>query len=389
MKNFDVKQLLDTATQRTGLSDFGPEDFREGLEALVEGINAQQSIRDDRWNDTFEYLVRVLNNRLWFARDLKDHPEILDQELLPPVVILPMPRTGSTKLQRLLGASDSFQSLLYWRMHMFARIPGLENGGKAERIRETEKFEKWIYEVCPDFIKGHPVFALEPEEEQILNEFTFRTHRLPALFYAPKYADWYGDADKEPTYSYMLQQLKYLQWQFYRNDPKPWLLKSPTNFGYEEQLIKNFGRKTKLICPHRDPVNCIISITRTSEYSRDLFTNVDNKALANEFATYILDMFAASAKRNIEWRANNPDVEVLDLSYREINDDAIGVLHKVYDFLDIELTPQIENSVKGWEEGKSKKLFARNTYAPEEFGLTEQQIHGAFSEYMERFAEYI
>ena len=72
-----------------------------------------------------------------------------------------------------------------------------------------------------------------------------------------------------------------------------------------------------------------------------------------------------------------------------INDDAIGVLHKVYDFLDIELTPEIENSVRSWDEGKSKKLFARNTYAPEEFGLTVEQIHGAFGEYMERFAEYI
>jgi hypothetical protein len=179
MRPFGVNSLLQSAEESTGLSDFGPEDFREGLEALIGSINANESVSDARWDDAREFLLRLLKNRLWFAKDLADHPEILDQKLLPPVTILPLPRTGSTKLQRMLDASHLFQPLLYWRMFMFARIPGSRDGGAAERLQETKNYEKWLYTVCPDYIKGHPIFAEEPDEEQILNRFTFRAPISP------------------------------------------------------------------------------------------------------------------------------------------------------------------------------------------------------------------
>ena len=104
MRPFGVNSLLQSAEESTGLADFGPEDFREGLEALISSINSNESVSDARWDDAREFLLRLLKNRLWFAKDLADHPEILDQKLLPPVTILPLPRTGSTKLQRMLDA---------------------------------------------------------------------------------------------------------------------------------------------------------------------------------------------------------------------------------------------------------------------------------------------
>ena len=159
MRQFDLSVLLQSAEDSTGLSDFGPDDFREGLEVLISSINANESVSDGRWDDAFEFLLRLLKNRLWFAKDLREHPEILDQTLLPPATILPLPRTGSTKLQRMLDASQSFQPLLYWRMFMFARIPESKDGGVSERLKETRDYEKWLYTVCPDYIKGHPIFA--------------------------------------------------------------------------------------------------------------------------------------------------------------------------------------------------------------------------------------
>src|SRR5206468_12116787 len=91
------------------------------------------------------------------------------------IIITSLPRTGSTKLHRLLGASGDFQVVEYWKGHMFARIPGALHGGRDQRIAETRVYEKWLYEVSPDMITGHPVFTDEAEEEMQLFEYSFRT----------------------------------------------------------------------------------------------------------------------------------------------------------------------------------------------------------------------
>ena len=54
MKKFDVDDLLKTARERTGLSDFGPEDFREGLNVLVDSLNAQGKTPDRVWHQVRE-----------------------------------------------------------------------------------------------------------------------------------------------------------------------------------------------------------------------------------------------------------------------------------------------------------------------------------------------
>src|SRR4051812_43041056 len=94
MKEFDAKDLLRAAQDRTGLHDFGPGDFREGLEVLVNGINSDVAVRPDRVNALRENLLRLLINRLWFHKDLADHPEILDEVIESPIVISSLPRTG-------------------------------------------------------------------------------------------------------------------------------------------------------------------------------------------------------------------------------------------------------------------------------------------------------
>jgi LPS sulfotransferase NodH len=389
VKAFDVNQLLHQAQTETGLSDFGPPDFLEGLDALISGLNTQGDISDERWQDAFNYFKRLLVNRLHCAKDLREHPEILERELRPPVIILPLPRTGSTKLHRLLSASNSFNAVPFWQMHLFSRIPGEPNGGADRRIAETRRFEEWIYQVCPDTLKGHPMFTEEPEEEQILKDASFRSPRLAALFSAPQYSQWLSQADISPTYDYLLTQFKYLYWQFYTETDKPFLLKSPSNIGYENQLVRIFGPQTKMIMPHRDPVNVVSSICRVIEYSRAWFISENQQGLAEDLGQMILAMFAHQSQVHIAWREQNPEVQILDVAYRDINNNTEAVLNDVYDFLDIELTSNIRQAVNAWERDKSKNRYARNDYRPEEFGLTTAQIHQAFAPYMERFQQYL
>jgi len=113
---FDAEALIAGAQLRTGLSDFGDERFLVGLRQFVNGLNAADNIIPGREAEIEKLILRLLCNLLWRQKDFAEHPEILEEYLLPPVCIVSLPRVGTTKLQRLLGATDAFQSLPYWAL---------------------------------------------------------------------------------------------------------------------------------------------------------------------------------------------------------------------------------------------------------------------------------
>jgi hypothetical protein len=102
-----------------------------------------------------------------------------------------------------------------------------------------------------------------------------------------------------------------------------------------------------------------------------------------------LAFFSAAATENVRWRAANQEVDVLDLSYHDVDKNTVGVLREIYSFLDVELSPAIEDGVLGWEKDENRNRFKKNAYSPVELGLTRERIHEAFAPYLERFSEYI
>jgi hypothetical protein len=384
VKAFDADELLNAAREMTGLSDFGPDDFREGYTRFIASINSQGEICDRHWQPFRERVLRLLVNRLWFAKDLADHPEIADEEIKAPVIIVSLPRSGSTKLHRMLSASGDFQTLPLWRAHLFARIPGLPNGGQARRIQQTRDYERWMNEVSPDLNSGHPMFTDEAEEDQVLSECTFRDFYCSNVFNVPDYAAWLAGADSTPRYSYLRQQIQYLQWQEGRR-AAPWLLKNVLNLGGESELIRTFGAP-RFIATHRDPGKCMPSIANPVRYMQKLYSDKDTASLLGPALTGI---FSHKAVEHVKWRAANPEVPVLDLGMREISVDGVGTAQKVYDFLGMPLSAAAKTAIRNWEARNPHEQHGRNVYSAEGVGITEDAIRQAFAPYIERFAEFL
>jgi len=383
MNPFNANELLLAAQEQTGLSDFGPDDFREGYTRFIASINAQREISDAHRQKFRERVLRLLVNRLWFAKDLEEHPEISSEEINSPVIIVSLPRTGSTKLHRMLSASGDFQSLQMWRAHMFSRIPELEDGGKARRIEETREYEKWMYEVSPESITGHPMFTEEAEEDQLLSEATFRDFYCSNVFNVPDYAQWLVQADPQPRSSYFRQQIQYLQWQ--QRCGSPWLLKSPLHLGGEADLMRIF-KNPRFIFTHRDPVKCMPSIANPVRYMRKMYSDLDT---ASELGPSLTGLFSHKALEHMKWRDSHPDVQVLDLSMREITQDGIATAQKVYDFLGMPLSSTAKAEIQGWEQRNPIEKHGRNVYTAEGVGTTDDVIRQAFAPYMERFSEFL
>lgn len=384
--SFEVEELLEEARRRAGLSDFGPDDFREGFAVMARGLEEEAGIRDDRRAHLRERLQRLLVNRLWFARDLAEHPEIGQEDPGSPIVIASLPRTGSTKLHRMLGASGDFQVLPFWKAHMPSRIPGLADGGEARRIAETRAYERWMYATSPSILTGHPLFTDEPEEDQWLVEGTFRHPLIFGMYDSMTYAQWILQADMGPTFAYFRSLMRYLQWQ---SPPavraRPWLIKTPNHLGNERHLCSTFA-KPRFIVTHRDPVKSIPSVATTAMAMRRLYSDRDSTMQVGAGSVHL---FAQAAFEHMRWRDANPDVPVLDLAFREINEDGLAAARKVYGFLGLSMSSDAETRMRAWEQDNQREKHGKGQYSAAMIGTTDEAIRGVYAPYIARFQEYL
>ncbi|MXZ76780.1 MAG: sulfotransferase, partial [Acidimicrobiia bacterium] len=113
-----IDQYLAAAVERIGLDDFGSDDYLEGLTVLVDSLEAEAGMTDIGRFAIGEIITGALMGRLKAAAGLKARPEAADVAIEQPLVIIGLPRTGTTALHQLMAASPHFQGLELWLAEM-------------------------------------------------------------------------------------------------------------------------------------------------------------------------------------------------------------------------------------------------------------------------------
>jgi Sulfotransferase family len=384
MKPLDANRLVNEACEQTGLSDFGKNPGIEGLYVLVDAINRQAALRARGWADMASRLRRLLVNRLRFERDWAQHPEIAQVELLPPVMISCLPRTGSTKLHRMLSASGDFQCLHYWKIHHIAPFPGWDGEGEDPRIRATREHENWIAEMSPKCRAAHPIIATDVEEENALKELTFQSEYVTAMADAPEYAMWSFAKDQTPVFATMKRQLQYLQWQHYPENPRPWLLKSPSSLG-EEAVMSRIFPGIRFLSSHRNPLDLVPSVCATFAGFRELYSD---RNYDHQLGQLCLEGFGYHLERHLAWRQSDIHAKVLDISYADITESEASLWEQIYTFLGMELSDAARTAMTRWIAGNSMGKHGKIHYSLGQFGLSDSQVKAVFGDYIDEFGRY-
>ncbi|MET0983794.1 MAG: sulfotransferase, partial [Steroidobacteraceae bacterium] len=247
-----VDALLKDAQAASGLSDYGDMQFTEGLQVLVNSINTEAHLTAENEARFRLELLRLLENRLRMRRDLVAHPEILEEEILPPVFITSLPRTGSTKLHRMLAATGDFHSMKFWQAYNFAPFSD-ERQTPDPRIPVADRYLSWMKQRAPLFATGHPMYTEETEEEQVLLDAGFNSlYQHAAHLNVPSYIQWVLAQDPCHMFDDVRRILQYLQWQHFEGLRRRWILKTPCLLGTESALAKAFPGMD-FIVTHRHP----------------------------------------------------------------------------------------------------------------------------------------
>jgi hypothetical protein len=385
-RELDAEALVASARASDGLTDFGDERFLEPMARFLDALTGEANLNADgasAWKLTIE---TALVNRLRMQRDLDEHPEILDEDISSPVVILGLPRTGTTKLQRMMSAAPCVQALLTWRLMNPAPFPATDPSETDPRIFVAQAYEHMLRAMAPDLAAGHSVEAMQPEEETFLMETGFEMVILGIRVPVPSFIEWLWARTPQATYDHLRRQLQYLQWQDGGGRGRPWIMKTPLHLPNFELLVDTFPGATIVHC-HRDPAACIPSMARLSEAYRVTQSDVVDR---DEIGRTQLEIWAEALRRYLEQRTRLADrVDVLDIPYSTILDDPMAVIGETFRRAGIPLTAEAEAAILAYDTDNPQHRFGRHEYSLERFGLTEDDIRDRFGAYRAAFAKEI
>ncbi|HKY89578.1 MAG TPA: sulfotransferase [Nevskiaceae bacterium] len=380
-----VDGLLAAARAATGLNDFGDPQFMTGLTRVVAGFRDEAQLTPLGEQMAFGGLLNMLVNRLRYVRDIGAHPEILSEKLLGPIVVLGLPRTGTTKLQRVLAADPQAQSLTYWRMMSPAPMPGEIPGDPRERIEAAKAAVDLLATQFPGFMARHPTEALQPDEEVLLMQGSFQCVVTWLFARMPSFYDFVMKTDPHPTYAYLRSQMQYLQWQDGGARGRHWILKSPCHTGVLDTLLDVFPDAILVHC-HRDVRKLIPSIAGLVEEMRRIHSDpVDRLAIGPE----MLDYFGGMMDRYLELRDHRARDRVLDIRYEDVLADCPDVVRRIYAHAGLRLAPEAVAAMSAHEQERPQHQFGTYTYRAADYGLEPRMIDERFAAYQKRFASFI
>ena len=378
-------ELMQRAREMTGI-DKVDADIKEALERLVDSPNTEAQLSEEGARHIQIRILTVLTNRLRMQRDYDAHPEIDVQRIVQPHILTGAGRSGSTKMHKVLAASGDFKYLRFWNQYNPSLLTGRRAEDPSERIIGANNFTRWFDERVPLARQIHSYESFEPEEETFLfDHIRFLINFNITHTTAPSYMNWVMGQDMVAQLSDLKQWLKYLQWQFFDEDDRPWVLKNPLYSGMEPILAQVFPGAV-MVSTHRDPAARVSSSAGLTFNFKKAYSEVDR---SQEVGTGMLDLMAHFANQYVTGREAYSEVKILDIGYRELIKDSDDVVRKIYDFAGRSLPDKVVSNIAAWEEKNRQHKHGVYKYSMEQYGISNEMIQEKFQAYIQRFKDYL
>ncbi len=373
--------VLGEAMERTGLSDFGPDDFRARLAIQLESVNEDQGLGAVGRIAVYRDLVRYAANRLRFEDLLRRHPEILDVEIQQPIVIGGLPRSGTTHLLNLIAADSRLRSLPYWEslepVPDSHEEPGPE-GADPRRVRCEEGYAQQLA-MMPLLRNMHDMAPDHVHEEIELQGLDFSSYLLEWIATVPRWRDYYLAQDQTPHYAYMKRVLQALQWM---RGPQRWILKSPQHLEQLGPLHAVFPDAT-VVLTHRDPISVVASAATMLAYGdRVRRKRTDPHAVAEYWADRVEKLLRACVRDRDAIPAENS----LDVLFHEFMADDVATVERIYELAGLPMTDAARAELDAFMAANPRGKHGRIVYDLKgDLGFDAKALRERFAFYYDRF----
>jgi len=368
----DEVSLSNAAIRQTGLEDFGDPHYREGLTRLIESAEYDARLHLIGRKVMSALITVFLVNRLLLAETRRRRPEIFRTSLLPPLVILGLPRSGTTFLHGMLALDPANRSIPAWQtMRPIAN-------GEPDRRRQTYHWENKTQSLLiPKLGSMHYSRTDTPEECVILLGTTFVSAIFSTCAPVYGYQDWLSSHDHLMAYREYLALLQIIQ---YPDSTRRFALKSPVHTGSIYSLLSVIP-DALIIQTHRHPIpvcnstNSLIYqmhnlVTERHDIPRMVNVNIDTLVKWVNSSMAARDSGAAT---------------VHDVFYDQLVTDPIRTVKSIYDQFNLEWTRVFETRLQAYVSAHPQGLHGKHVYSGSDFGVKDEETAKRFGAYINRY----
>jgi hypothetical protein len=372
-----AEELIRAAQERTGLEEFDSDSFREPLDFMVRCINARPK-RDQISEALRPEIVNALVNRLRVTDYLHQHPELEQAPIEAPIIVMGMPRTGTTVMSYLLDCDPRFRSLLNWEAVDSAPPPTAASLRTDPRCLEKKQMQEKILPNLP-FSVPHWEWADGPTECIFVQAQDFKTLSWESRIASREYAEYLLYCDMSTAYDYQKKVMRVLQSQA----PGRWALKMPSHSLHFTWALRAFP-DARFIWTHRNPYTALASLGTTIGLGHMTAMGEVDKQFIHDIYPH---QIAEHANRPMCLRPSLPEDKILDVYCAEVMRDPITGMRRVYAWLGEELAEDVERKMRAWLEEDNRRQSTRPSYSLEDFGWTREEVAPHFEHYLERYPQ--
>ncbi|MBR9910638.1 MAG: sulfotransferase [Gammaproteobacteria bacterium] len=385
LDDLTTERLLAIARQRAGLDEFGNDKFMRPLTVLLQAMREEAQLTQAGLRAQSERLINALVNRLRRTRFVHDNPSVLDEDVKVAAVIVGLPRTGSTMLQRLLAAAPSLTATCWWETIYPMPLPGEDPNSREARITLAEQLVAQILASADNFASIHPMDARAYDEELTLIEHSFMSNMPESMMYVPSYGQWLLQADQTWAYQELILYLKILQFQHPRRRQQHWVLKSPHHLTAVDTLLQAFPA-AQVIMTHR-PITAVMP----SWYSMvGALSKADSAAEGLQVAqakhwTWRLDK---TLQGFIAARAGN-ESRFTDIGYRQLLSDPLAACSRILESAGLALNEGDRAALSQHLQNNQRDQRPSHQYDLADYGMTQSTLEEQFGYYTQAYRAFL
>ena len=370
---------INEACKNSGLKDFGDEDFISRLDVLMRSVSNDEGLAGIGKLGIFNDQVRYLENRLKFEKFKKEFPEYQEEIISKPIIIIGLPRSGTTHLLNLIASDSRLKSLPYWQsLRPFKeKLLDLEN---EKDLRQEEAFKEYesFLQTMPLLKSMHDMHPNHIHEEIELQAIDFSTYLPEWLAYVPEWRDYYLTHDQINHYQYLRDVLKAMQ---FIQGPKKWVLKSPQHLEQIPSLLKTFPDATFAIT-YRDPLSVVLSTATMLSYGdRVRRYKVEPE---NNF-NYWHNRIKTLLERFTEDYQLIPADQKCDIFFQDLIKDNLNSVKNIYSKNSFKFDKLANDEIKEYMNSNKRGKHGQVIYNLEDFGVDKSESYESFKFYFDEF----
>ena len=373
--------LHDIVSRELGTTDFGPPDYLPGLTVMLQSMDYDPHFHEAGRRLAWGQVIGVLRSRASAIASMKANPGFDSKPILDPVVIVGVPRTGTTALHRLMAVDPRFQGLQSWLIDSPMPRPPMEKWADYPQFRKTVASLDAQYAAAPEQRAAHHRAAEEVHECCMILWHSFNCNIWACGSWStPTYDAWHQCQQEDAAYAYYYKCVQLIG----MNEPdKRWLLKNP---GHIEQLDLLFAiyPQAKVIQTHRDPARAIPSLVALLMHLHPIYEEGRFEQRAQNMLTREVAKWARDLRRCDLVRERHPGA-VIDVVHGDFHRDPMGELERIYRFIGMDIDEPLRVAFAKRIEEKPELQHGVHSYNLADYGMSAERVREQYGDYIQRF----